>query len=113
MNFLDISHFIANFFEGAFICNCIPHLTSGLRGEQFPTPFAKPRGVGKGSAVVNFLWGTLNFMIAMLLISYFPVRVGLNVEGALFMAGFILLGMCLARYFERVKANKIDWQAKL
>jgi hypothetical protein len=108
MNLLDIAHFIANFFEGVFICNCIPHLVSGLRGEQFPTPFARPRGVGKSSAVINFLWGTLNLMIAMLLISYFPVRVGLNVEGALFMVGFILLGIHLARHFARVRGNKTD-----
>jgi len=103
MNPIDIGHFIANFFEGVFICNCIPHLTSGLRGEKFPTPFATPRGVGKSTAVTNFLWGTLNLMVAMLLISYFPVRVGLNIEGALFMIGFILSGVFLSRHFERVR----------
>src|SRR6201999_337161 len=102
MNYLDICHFIANFFEGAFICNCIPHLTSGLRGEKFPTPFARPAGVGKSSAVFNFLWGSLNLMVALVLISYFPVRVGFNVEGGLFMIGFLLLGIHLSRHFEQV-----------
>jgi len=35
------------FFAGAFLCNCIPHLCAGLQGMPFPTPFAKPRGIGK------------------------------------------------------------------
>jgi len=106
MNYLDFFHLIANFFEGAFVCNCIPHLVSGLQGEAFPTPFAKPRGVGMSSAVVNFLWGSLNFMVAMVLISYFPVLVGLNIEGALFMAGFILIGIFLSWHFAGVRDSK-------
>ena len=32
---------IANFAAGALLCNCIPHLTAGLRGERFPSPFGK------------------------------------------------------------------------
>ena len=102
---MDILHFIANFFEGCFLCNCIPHLTSGLRGESFPTPFARPSGVGLSSPLVNFLWGTLNFMIGMLLVSYLPVVIGINLEAALFMAGFIIIGIFLSRHFEKVRRN--------
>jgi hypothetical protein len=49
--------YIASFFAGAFLCNCIPHLACGLRGETFPTPFANPRGKGPSAPMVNFLWG--------------------------------------------------------
>ena len=48
---------VGNFFAGAFLCNAIPHLASGLKGETFPTPFATPRGVGNSSAMLNFFWG--------------------------------------------------------
>jgi hypothetical protein len=100
---MDILHFIANFFEGCFLCNCIPHLTSGLRGESFPTPFARPSGVGLSSPLVNFLWGTLNFMIGMLLVSYLPVVIGINIEAALFMAGFIIIGIFNSCHFGKVR----------
>ena len=50
-------HYVAAFFAGAFLCNCIPHLDCGLRGAPFPTPFAKPRGIGDSSPLINVLWG--------------------------------------------------------
>jgi hypothetical protein len=46
---------VALFFAGAFLCNSIPHLTKGLQGEPFPSPFAKPPGKGNSSPLVNFL----------------------------------------------------------
>ena len=35
---------VADFFAGAFLCNAIPHLVSGLCGDALPTPFARPPG---------------------------------------------------------------------
>jgi hypothetical protein len=55
--------YIASFFAGAFLCNCIPHLACGLRGETFPTPFANPRGKGPSAPIVNFLWGAFNLLV--------------------------------------------------
>lgn len=49
--------FVAFFLAGALLCNGIPHLSSGLTGSPFPTPFAKPRGVGASPPLVNFFWG--------------------------------------------------------
>jgi len=49
--------YLASFFAAAFLCNCIPHLACGLRGEPFPTPFANPRGKGPSTFIMNFLWG--------------------------------------------------------
>jgi len=45
--------YVACFFAGRFLCNCIPHLACGLRGEILPTPFAKPRGKGPSSQQVQ------------------------------------------------------------
>ena len=43
------------FLAGALLCNSIPHLAAGLRGEPFPTPFGRPPGEGKSPPLVNFL----------------------------------------------------------
>jgi len=60
--------YVAYFFGGAFLINAIPHFVSGVTGHPFPSPFASPPGQGESSAMVNVLWGTLNFVIAYLLI---------------------------------------------
>ena len=61
-------HIVAYFFGGAFFVNAIPHFTNGVSGRRFPTPFASPPGRGLSPPVVNVLWGTLNLVIAYLLV---------------------------------------------
>src|ERR1700744_1034705 len=60
--------YIGLFFAGMFLCNALPHLLKGLQGETFYTPWAKPRGVGKSSALENVLWGCANLLVATFLI---------------------------------------------
>ena len=72
--------YIAIFFAGAFLCNSLPHLARGLSGAPFPTPFAKPHGVGNSSPLVNFLWGAANFFVGLYLLQRHPVSVGLGVD---------------------------------
>jgi hypothetical protein len=103
MNFL---HYVAFFFAGAFLCNAIPHLASGLRGEPFPTPFATPHGVGDSSPVLNFLWGTANLLVGAILYTHYPIAIGVNLEFGLFFAGFLILGICMSRHFGMVRRNK-------
>ncbi len=67
------------FLAGALLCNAIPHLAAGLRGEPFPTPFAKPRGVGLSPPLVNFLWGLLNLVVGLWLAAERPFALGVNV----------------------------------
>ncbi|PFH12100.1 hypothetical protein BCF11_4575 [Collimonas sp. PA-H2] len=102
MNFLQ---YVATFFAGAFLCNCIPHLSCGLRGELFPTPFAKPRGVGDSSPAANFLWGLANLVAGALLYAAYPFTVGVNLGSVLFLAGFLILGLYLSRHFGAVRRN--------
>jgi len=59
---------IANFFTGALLCNALPHLAAGLQGRRFQTPFARPRGVGESSALVNVLWGFFNLLAGLALL---------------------------------------------
>jgi hypothetical protein len=61
-------HPIAWFFGGAFLGNAVPHFVSGVRGEPFQSPFAKPPGKGLSSPTVNVLWGFLNLAVGYALI---------------------------------------------
>jgi len=103
---MSISHYLANFFAGLFLCNCLPHLASGLRGEPFPTPFAKPPGKGDSSPVVNFLWGGFNLLVGTVLVASYPIFVGLSVNFGLFVLGFLIIGIHCACHFEKVRKNK-------
>lgn len=58
------------FFAGAFLANSIPHLTNGISGRAFPTPFARPRGQGESSASLNVIWGAFNFGVGYTLLFF-------------------------------------------
>ena len=88
---------------GAFLCNAIPHLASGLQGKTFPTPFATPRGVGHSSAMLNFFWGSFNLAAGVSLLKYAPIELGLNAETGAFATGFLLLGTYLSVHFGNVR----------
>jgi hypothetical protein len=99
MNWL---HDLAYLFGGAFAANAVPHFVSGMMGQPFQSPFAKPPGEGLSSSTVNVLWGFANFAIAYLLIA----RVGdfdpraLDQIGAL-AVGVLIIGVMSARLFGR------------
>jgi len=65
-------HLVSYFFGGIFLANAIPHFVSGMMGQPFQTPFAKPPGKGLSSSTVNVLWGLFNVVVGYLLV----VRVG-------------------------------------
>ena len=98
-------NYVAIFFAGAFLCNCIPHLSAGLQGMPFPTPFAKPRGIGKSSPLVNFLWGVFNLCVGLYLLSGQTVTIGPNSGCFALIAGGLAIGTYLSRHFEKVRAH--------
>ena len=67
------AHPIALFFGGAFLINTVPHLVSGVLGQPFQSPFAKPPGEGLSSATVNVLWGFFNAVVAYFLVAHVGV----------------------------------------
>ena len=95
---------VALFFVGALFCNCIPHLVAGLQGSRFPTPFARPRGVGTSSALVNFIWGACNLCTALSILVRRPFEIGLNFQCLALAAGALLLGIYLSRRFAKIRA---------
>ena len=97
---------IALFFAGALLCNAIPHLAAGTRGEPFPTPFAKPHGVGLSSPPVNFFWGSLNLAIGVILLSLHPLPDPISLDSGVFAAGFLLIGAYTSYHFGKVRAGQ-------
>ncbi|THD52219.1 hypothetical protein [Phenylobacterium sp.] len=99
MNWL---HDLSYLFGGAFLANAVPHFVSGVMGQPFQSPFAKPPGEGLSSSTVNVLWGFANFVIAYLLIA----RVGnfdpYAADQVIALgAGVLLMGVLSARLFGR------------
>jgi hypothetical protein len=99
-------NYVAMFFAGAFLCNCIPHLACGLQGTPFPTPFAKPRGVGLSSPLLNFLWGAFNLFLGVYILSRHQVPIGLNADFAALAIGALALGTNLSLHFGKVRRDR-------
>jgi hypothetical protein len=99
-------HIIASFFAGAFLCNCIPHLVAGLQGKGFPSPFAKPRGVGFSSPLVNFLWGAFNLIAGLLLLQSASIDYGWNVDFIVMLIGGLALGCYMSLHFGKVMRER-------
>jgi hypothetical protein len=96
--------YVAYFFAGAFLVNSIPHLVQGVCGNKFQSPFASPSGIGESSAIVNVVWGWLNFVVGCGLVVYFfpplPPPAGLCIALAF---GALAMGLPLASHFGKVR----------
>jgi hypothetical protein len=94
--------YLSYFFGGAFLANSVPHITNGISGRPFQSPFAKPPGQGLSNSTINVLWGFFNLALAWLLIC----RVGTfslqdTVQVCTLGAGFLLCSVMTARSFGR------------
>ena len=93
-------HLVSYVFGGIFLANTIPHFVSGMMGQPFQSPFAKPPGKGLSSSTVNVLWGFFNAVVGYLLV----VRVGnfdlRSIRDVLALAvGALLISLQSARHF--------------
>ena len=96
---LDLSYF----FGGMFLANAVPHFVSGVMGQPFQSPFARPPGKGLSSSTVNVIWGFANFAVSYVLtmrVGEFDLRANDQV-GALG-AGIVIGALFLARTFGRL-----------
>jgi hypothetical protein len=99
--------YVAVFFAGAIGANAVPHFVQGICGNRFQTPFSSPPGIGESSAIVNVVWGWLNFVVAGVLLHYFSPTViatplPFAAVGAL---GALLMGLVLANHFAKVRRS--------
>lgn len=99
-------HIVASFFAGAFLCNAIPHLVAGLQGKGFPSPFAKPHGVGFSSPVVNVLWGAFNLIAGLVLLQVAAISYGWNADFITMLAGGLAVGCFAALHFGKVMRER-------
>jgi hypothetical protein len=93
-------HYISYFFGGVFLANALPHLSNGISGHAFQSPFATPPGVGLSSSVVNVAWGLFNLSIGYMLVcrvGSFDLRKTLHV--LVLGAGILVMSLNLAHYF--------------
>src|SRR6476620_4222344 len=96
-------HLVAYFFGGAFLANALPHLSSGVTGRPFPSPFASPPFRGLSSPTVNVAWGLFNLCVAYLLlvqVGQFDIRSWPQV--VIFFAGFAGMAFQCARSLGRI-----------
>jgi hypothetical protein len=93
--------YLLGFFGGAFLCNAVPHLTRGLSGSAFPTPFASPPGRGLSPPLLNVLWGAANLAAAYVLLRYGQFSLGSWTRVLVAFAGALLIGLQLAITFAR------------
>ncbi|HEY9026257.1 MAG TPA: hypothetical protein VIP05_18305 [Burkholderiaceae bacterium] len=105
---MNIGHFVAWFFGGAFLLNAVPHVVAGAMGRPFQTPFATPPGQGLSTSTVNVLWGFFNLVVAWVLL----VRVGsfdLREPGHALAAGLgaFALALIVARRFGRFNGGDL------
>lgn len=93
-------HVVSYFFGGVFLTNAVPHFVSGVMGEPFQSPFAKPSGKGLSSSTVNVLWSFFNIVVGYLLICRvgdFGLKVTADVMP--FGLGILAMGLLSARLF--------------
>jgi len=87
---------------GAFLVNCVPHLSAGLRSEAFPTPPAR----GLSSPRTNMLWGSGNLAVGIALARTGWPMLAPQVALACAALGWLLLGWYLAGHFGAVRAER-------
>jgi hypothetical protein len=102
------SFLLSYFLGGVFLTNAVPHLTSGVRGERFQSPFAKPPGQGRSSSTVNFAWGFINLVVGYVLVcrvGNFDLRDTSDVVAL--GLGALLCGLFCAFQFGRFNGGKM------
>ncbi|WP_454874346.1 hypothetical protein [Paraburkholderia xenovorans] len=95
------------FLAGALLCNSVPHLASGLQGLPFPTPFARPSGVGNSPPWVNVLWGFANLVIGLLIVARHANTSAIGLDAAAGLAGALAIGVFLALHFGKVQRDRL------
>jgi hypothetical protein len=99
----------AYFFGGAFLANSVPHLVTGVSGQRFPTPFAKPPARGLSPPPVNVLWGLFNLAVSyslLMLVGSFELH--RLADAAVAGAGFGLAAVGVARSAGKLRLGSRD-----
>ncbi|MGD0284609.1 MAG: hypothetical protein ABSB12_03385 [Candidatus Saccharimonadales bacterium] len=83
--------YVFSFVAGLFGANGVPHFVKGITGQKHPTPFGK-----SSSAIINVIWGWVNFVAAALFLYFGHVHPHLLRSFALVSLGALLIALVLA-----------------
>ena len=81
---------------GALLANAVPHGVAGAVGRPFPSPFAKPPGVGLSGRVPNLVWSAANLALGTALLRGHD---GSRRETVTFLVSGAAAAGCLTAYF--------------
>ena len=98
---MSTPQYVAAFFSGIFLANAIPHFVKGLCGDPFPTPFAKPPGIGLSSAPVNAVWGLFNMLVGAGLFHIANLQSGGLLPFIVFFVGIVVLSIMMSNHFTK------------
>lgn len=90
---------LAVIFAGFFLANVFPHFISGATGQEFPSPFANPPGVGLSSPTVNVLWGLANLVFSYVLLRASKARFNDSKAMFSFFVGIAICSLLLSTIF--------------
>jgi hypothetical protein len=93
--------YIACFFAGLFLTNVVPHFVSGISGDRFPTPFARPPGKGLSSPTVNVVWALINLVVGYILFRAGKLSNGDTSAIIVFLAGIVAISIMLSVRFSK------------
>jgi hypothetical protein len=93
--------YIACFFAGVFLTNVVPHFVSGISGDRFPTPFARPPGKGLSSPTVNVVWALINLVVGYILFRAGKLSNGDTSAIIVFLAGIVAISIMLSVRFSK------------
>jgi hypothetical protein len=96
-----LQFYLCAFFSGLFLTNAIPHFVSGICGDKFPSPFAKPPGRGLSSPILNVFWGVLNAAIGTVLFVHSAIKAETTWLWVTFFVGVTLMGVLLSIGFSK------------
>ena len=98
------SDYLAHFVAGAFWPMAFRILCREFAATNFKPRFARPRGVGESSALVNVIWGWFNFIIGgvLLRLSFPPLPPPPTITLATLL-GVLVMAILLSLHFGRVR----------
>lgn len=101
-------NYLSAFFAGILLANFVPHFVSGVCGDPFPTPFAKPPGKGLSSPVVNVAWALFNLITGFLLFKAAHISCDNYLSLIIFFTGIAFISFLSAKNFSKKESPRIE-----
>lgn len=93
--------YVYSFVAGLFGANGVPHFIKGITGQKFQTPFGTD-----SSALLNVVWGWLNFVLAAMLLYFGNIHPHLLRAFSLTAIGALLMALLLSYHWGEKNTKK-------